>query len=1440
MNWKKAFKTGTVVLMTATTAFSSACSWFGKDEDPVVKDDKAPVIKTAPADKVAELGFYSELQNDIASAIITDEESESVKRYPVSYSFGGKETAIEKDATGVFLAQVGEYVVTYTAEDFAGNKVNGTYKITAQDTTDPIVDIPAALVGWVEDGKVALPKAEVVEINGYNVAVTAKDSQGASVDVSDGYLMTTNTGVYTLTYTAKDSAGNETAQETKLVVNDTGVINTFTNAEETELWGSDVRGENGRLKLYSEQNTASISFNKYFNLKDWSAFERFYTVIENERGADLSVTPYVLVDGEWLETATVVMPNATLDTFDFVGVTAVRQSLNVYLDDYGFDRVEGLRFDFECQGGVKVAIDAIALDGKTTSVVTPEESALTGPFTAKYVLDGNESVYEELSTPISMPSGSNAVTYEVFSSVATEVTVGLDFGGEIVYARHKLNAGWNSQTRLVAIEGADITQEFVGVYVENNENYPVTLCVSNANVASVSSLSVEQYAKTNKTFAIAYGETFNIPNPFTVSSAYYSDVTVALSGSVSKGGLSIGDKLIANEDGLGYGAYTITYSYTDALGAAKTISYTLNVEKKVLVANVEMPALFMEGENSLPDPILESVVYSSSQLANATVQKLYRESGKTTWIDGSENFAPTKSKTYDIRYVVTLGDQRKEVNFQKYVHKNKNVIDFEPEDAAGVNSLRVTYGGVDNGKDYGVQKSQYLYDGGPVSYTGKYPIEQVFTSTDYAKSGSYSYMLEQKYAGTVGLTIRPLMVTEPGERVNCVSFWLKADKASTDSYLQFASFESKESDPAGLADVLKWPWAPAWLETERFDIKAGEHFYTIYLKDSVSTRSIGALHLVGVIGATYYFDDIEFEYINRLSMSDVSYENSFDVSKPYALEKPVLTSELFSDSELLAAKWSVKYTVNGGDVKELKADQNGNFAIPATENGEISLTWSATVNGVTVQTSATFIYGVVPFETDTPYVVNHGKTVNVPVPESEFALDTVKVEYKFFEDSEWTELTEDGGYYSFVADKQGQFNVRYTVSSNLATGTIYGEKIDNVYVPEKGVLFTFEDKDPRQGAGHFAANEKWHGANVVEKEDGTHWLQIKKIGDSFDGLNFATPYDLGVNTTKLAFDIYSSAAQPIYIHFTTTEGTYELTNYQIPAGDSVVEIDFADYGATNIRYVKSLYFYLHFGNGYTTTAFYIDNIRLVNEMTMNANVPNVATTETISFTPKYEFTVDTPEDFATVATISASYRELGATDWSAITSQNGTFSFTGTANVYEVKVTASYNGETLEEIVTVYNQSAGALLWNFESDWTNLTPDEYHHDEASSRSTDWSASGDYSWRIHSATEPLGLYGSYVGGYFLESITLSKTVSKVAFWTNCVTNVTLCLHIGTDQGTAEFVVRIDAGIQYNVFDLGREATTIKHFLVGGASPIGSFMITGSSNPALYIDDIVFYA
>jgi hypothetical protein len=198
------------------------------------------------------------------------------------------------------------------------------------------------------------------------------------------------------------------------------------------------------------------------------------------------------------------------------------------------------------------------------------------------------------------------------------------------------------------------------------------------------------------------------------------------------------------------------------------------------------------------------------------------------------------------------------------------------------------------------------------------------------------------------------------------------------------------------------------------------------------------------------------------------------------------------------------------------------------------------------------------------------------------------------------------------------------------------------------------------------------------------------------------------------------------------------------------------------------------------------------------------------------------------------YKAKSETEYTVLTGNNGEYSFPTTESAYDLKMTATYNETVVVKEFELVNKSAGYKLWDFEGDWTNFSGFSKHN-TVSSRSTDWSVSGDYSWRI---SDNDGLYGAYAGGSFVEKIALEKSVTKVAFWTNCTANVTLCLHIGTDAGTAEFVVRIPAGEQYSVFDLGRTANRLDWFYIGGASPIGNFMITGSDHPDLYIDDVTF--
>ncbi len=99
----------------------------------------------------------------------------------------------------VDTATVGNYVVTYSAQDTSGNEANTTRTITVIDVTPPVLTLNGeANITLEQDAVYTEPGA------------TALDGVDGNVSVSiSGTVDTSIVGSYTVTYTATDSAGNE-------------------------------------------------------------------------------------------------------------------------------------------------------------------------------------------------------------------------------------------------------------------------------------------------------------------------------------------------------------------------------------------------------------------------------------------------------------------------------------------------------------------------------------------------------------------------------------------------------------------------------------------------------------------------------------------------------------------------------------------------------------------------------------------------------------------------------------------------------------------------------------------------------------------------------------------------------------------------------------------------------------------------------------------------------------------------------------------------------------------------------------------------------------------------------------------------------------------------------------------------------------------------------
>jgi HYR domain/Bacterial Ig domain len=186
---------------TVTCSATDAAGNTGSGEFKVTVKDTTPPVVTTPADITAEatglngaeVTYDAATANDLVDGTLTatcDHASGSV--FPLT-TFPSTTTT-----------------VTCSATDAAGNTGTGTFKVTVQDTTKPVIKVTSLISAGQEFYFGNVPTAPTC---------TATDS-GSGVN-NDGCKVTgyfTTVGPQTLTFTATDKAGNTETQTIKYTV----------------------------------------------------------------------------------------------------------------------------------------------------------------------------------------------------------------------------------------------------------------------------------------------------------------------------------------------------------------------------------------------------------------------------------------------------------------------------------------------------------------------------------------------------------------------------------------------------------------------------------------------------------------------------------------------------------------------------------------------------------------------------------------------------------------------------------------------------------------------------------------------------------------------------------------------------------------------------------------------------------------------------------------------------------------------------------------------------------------------------------------------------------------------------------------------------------------------------------------------------------------------
>ena len=443
------------------------------------------------------------------------------------------------------------------------------------------------------------------------------------------------------------------------------------------------------------------------------------------------------------------------------------------------------------------------------------------------------------------------------------------------------------------------------------------------------------------------------------------------------------------------------------------------------------------------------------------------------------------------------------------------------------------------------------------------------------------------------------------------------------------------------------------------------------------------------------------------------------------------------------------------------------------------------------------------------------------------------------------------------------------------------------YTGNRYTLLDFEGDDPLNGGtlvGNFITSTDGQWASEGDRSG-----VIKPTAETYatlNGVKWAEPIELPFETDTFTLDFHapsgfgkldSLATEYFYIAIvgTTTTGKLnayaEFTSssktdatYDMEAGTYSLTLKTVDTAsaAVTFSHIYEIKFSTPAGGGATA---YVDNICAVNtaESAVKAyieqNVPEFITNDKVEFTAAVK-SATLFADQITSSSLTAQYKEFGASEWTALTATDGKYSFEATADKYQVKLTGTLNGETVEEVHDVDRDSAGVLLWDFETDWdyTKYTVPSYSRQKTASEiSTVWKKSGNASWNLTSS-----ISGAYIGVNMNEPFELNKTATKVGFWTNAAYSATqFVLHIGytgtlikpdgtrvarTSQ-TCEFVVSVPKGEHYNVFDLvdisnnverDVEVTAINWFLIGGTHGRGNVKPQNNYG-ALYFDDVKFF-
>lgn len=438
-NYLRPYQKGSILL--ASTFLLSAC---GGGEDGATPDTTAPIITLNGASEITQ--SYGEEYQELGAIAIDNVD-------------GDVDVTIEGE---VDSDNLGDYTITYSASDAAGNESSETRTVTVIDDSAPVINLNG-------DSTVTVSYDGEYE----ELGATATDNVDGDIDVTvSGSVDTSSIGSYTITYTASDEAGNEaTLTRTVNVVDSTApVITLIGSSTVVQAYGADY-SELGATATDDVDETVSVTTSGSVNTSSIGSYTITYTATDSA-GNSTSISRIVTVT------------DITAPVITLTGDSTVTVSYGDDYEELGATVTDNVDTDIEIDISGSVDTDSI---GEYTVTYTATDAA------------GNESsetrtvTVVDVTAPVITLNGASELeyvfgeTYEELGATATDdvdsdVTVTVSgtvdtssIGSYTITYSATDNAG-NSSTTTRTVTVVDITAPVITLIGDDplNHAYGVT------------------------------------------------------------------------------------------------------------------------------------------------------------------------------------------------------------------------------------------------------------------------------------------------------------------------------------------------------------------------------------------------------------------------------------------------------------------------------------------------------------------------------------------------------------------------------------------------------------------------------------------------------------------------------------------------------------------------------------------------------------------------------------------------------------------------------------------------------------------------------------------------------------------------------------------------------------------------------------------------------